>query len=195
MKDDFNFLTLSIFLYDDFADFYKIVRKIYDIRIKNNKFQISKEIIDIKEYCNPKSGGSHFPKFSFWDLKENSGKIFFISNYEDGLINLCRKIRLDLKCSLIMCTMSNEISDCKRMFYYISDLEERLIHVYKEDKWIYYEEGTPLAFEEVKTYKKRLIKKRLDNDLIKKYLLEFGVDFSKIDEDINNFMTMELKEW
>ena len=82
-------------------------------------------------------------------------KIFFISNYEDGLINLCKQIQIKLECSLIMCAMSNNLTYPKYMFYYLNQSEnERLIQVYKEDKWIFYEKGYALPFENVNFYKK-----------------------------------------
>lgn len=44
--------------------------------------------------------------------------------------------------------MSNNLTYPKYMFYYLNQSEnERLIQVYKEDKWIFYEKGYALPLK------------------------------------------------
>lgn len=107
-----------------------------------------------------------------------------------------QNLQKHLRCNAIMCALSNETNNPFFKFYYSnSNLEERLIQVYKEDKWVFYEEGIPLSIENINYYKNRLIKKRLNNSVIKEYLLKFGIDFSRIDRDISNGFVYTRKIW
>ena len=66
---------------------------------------------------------------------------------------------------------------------------------YKEERWIFYEYGTPLVIENEKYYKNKLIKKRLNNDIIAEYLKKVGVNIWEIDHSIINCVTYTQKEW
>ena len=153
-------------------------------------------VAELREYINPQSGGSHFPKFSCWQNEMYPDKVFFISNYEDGLSNLCRTIQKHLKCNTIMCALSNETDNPFFKFYFSnSNLEERLIQAYKEDRWVFYEEGIPLSIEDQSYYKNKNIKKRLNNSIIKEYLLKLGIDLCLIDSKISKGFVFIRKEW
>lgn len=41
----------------------------------------------------------------------------------------------------------------------------------------------------------RLIRKRLNNEIIKEYLLKLGIDLSSIDDKISNGFVLQRKEW
>ncbi len=66
---------------------------------------------------------------------------------------------------------------------------------YKEDKWIFYEEGSPLDIEDENNYKNRIIKKRLNSDIIIEYLNKIGIDLWEIDKSIIYSTTYVQKEW
>lgn len=51
----------------------------------------------------------------------------------------------------------------------------------KEAKWIFYQEGNPLPFEDIERYKQRLIKKRVDTQLLLKYMRMAGWDLESDD--------------
>ncbi|EFN8788075.1 hypothetical protein DCA27_22640, partial [Escherichia coli] len=53
----------------------------------------------------------------------------------------------------------------------------RLIRVIKENKWIFYEVGEPLWFEEKENYSKRRIADRITYDLLLSYSRKNGIDF------------------
>lgn len=196
MVSDFKFVTFSVFDISDFSKLTDAVREIFKKKIEKGKVALYERKPIIKEYINPKSGGSHFPKFSCWQNKIYNNKVFFISNYEDGLANVCRNIQKHLRCNAIMCALSNETENPFFKFHYFnSNLQERLLQAYKEDKWVFYEEGTPLPFENLDYYKNRLIKNRLNNSIIKEYLLKTGVDFCLMDSQITNGIEAVRKEW
>ena len=88
--------------------------------------------------------------------------------------------------------------DCLRIlgFYFSnSNLEERLIQAYKEDRWIFYEEGKPLSFENLDYYKRRRITDRLNNNIIREYMIQLGIDINTIDAQIKAGIVYVRKKW
>ena len=108
MASDFKYIIFSIFDISDFNKVTDVVKLIFKRELEKGKAYIYPICPVIGEYINPQSGGSHFPKFSCWQNEMYPDKVFFISNYEDGLSNLCRTIQKHLKCNTIMCALSNE---------------------------------------------------------------------------------------
>lgn len=196
MASDFKYIIFSIFDISDFNEVTDVVKLIFKRELEKGKAYIYPLCPVIEEYINPQSGGSHFPKFSCWQNEMYPDKVFFISNYEDGLSNLCRTIQKHLKCNTIMCALSNETDNPFFKFYFSnSNLEERLIQAYKEDRWVFYEEGIPLSIEDQSYYKNKNIKKRLNNSIIKEYLLKLGIDLCLIDSKISKGFVFIRKEW
>lgn len=65
----------------------------------------------------------------------------------------------------------------------------RIVHNIKtEDKWKFDQEGEPLAFEDVRNYRKRMIKDRLNRELIFDYMQKLGLDPESI------FLHRELED-
>ena len=196
MVSDFKYLVFSIFDSGNFQKVTDAVRTLFKKELENGKASIYTEIPIVNEYVNPKSGGCHLPKFCCWQSSTYPDKTFFISNYEDGLFNLCRLMQTHIECCLTMCALSSEIEYPMFRFYFSNPhFKERIVQVYKEDKWVFYEEGTPLAIENTNYYKRRFIKGRLNNSIIKEYLLKMGVDLSLIDHQITNGFVFTRKEW
>lgn len=168
MTTEFNYLIFSVFNICNFNLFVDTVKVIFKKQLITGKAEIYSEIPNPSGWVNPQSGGSHFPKFSCWQNKIYPDKVFFISNYEDGLSNVCRIIQKHLRCNIITCALSNETETDNPFFKFYfsnSNLEERLIQAYKEDRWIFYEEGKPLSFENLDYYKRRRITDRLNNNI------------------------------
>lgn len=112
------------------------------------------------------------------------------------MTNLCGIIRAKLNCELIMCHLSNGLEYPAYSFKMINaEGKERIILAYKEDRWVFYEVGDPLPFEDVELYKKRYIRDRLNNNIIYSYLLKNGIDFKRIDEDITESFTVIRTKW
>ena len=51
----------------------------------------------------------------------------------------------------------------------------RHVSLLKEDKWVFYEKGTPLPYEDTSTYKNRLLRTRLKNEQLVSLATGFGV--------------------
>lgn len=101
-----------------------------------------------------------------------------------------------MKCNTITCALSNETDNPFFKFYFSNpDLEERLIQAYKEDRCFFYEEGKPLYFENLDYYKRRRITDRLNNDIIKEYMLRLGIDINTIDVQIKAGIVYIRKKW
>ena len=166
MISDFKYLIFSIFCINDIQIVIDAIRSIFKTELAEGKAEIRMETPIVYDYINPISGGRHLPKFCCWKSKIYPNQIFFISNYEDGLSNVCRAIQKHIKCSYLMCALSNGI-DNPFFKFYSSDYSanERLILAYKEDKWVFYEKGVPLFVENMDYYKNRLIKNRLNNTI------------------------------
>lgn len=100
MTTEFNYLIFSVFNICNFNLFVDTVKVIFKKQLITGKAEIYSEIPNPNGWVNPQSGGSHFPKFSCWQNKIYPDKVFFISNYEDGLSNVCRIIQKHLRCNI-----------------------------------------------------------------------------------------------
>lgn len=196
MTTDFNYLTFSVFDISDFKLFTDAVKVIFEKQLRTGKAELYSETPNPSGWVNPKSGGAHLPQFYCWQSGIYPHKVFFISNYEDGLSTVCRTIQKELKCNYVTCALSNGLEAPFYKFYFSSSsFEERLIQVYKDDRWIFYEEGKPLSFEKLDYYRKRRIRNRLNNEIIKEYMLELGIDVNTIDTEIMKGIVYVRKEW
>jgi hypothetical protein len=60
-------------------------------------------------------------------------------------------------------------------FIHLHSDAERSVLLYKEaGKWVFYEEGAPLAIEDLDGYKNKFKKERLSNEIILNYLNKLG---------------------
>lgn len=94
MTTEFNYLIFSVFNICNFNLFVDTVKVIFKKQLITGKAEIYSEIPNPNGWVNPQSGGSHFPKFSCWQNKIYPDKVFFISNYEDGLSNVLSLIHI-----------------------------------------------------------------------------------------------------
>lgn len=198
MNKNYSFFTFSVFYDCSFKEIVTVINQIKREQITSKKIEIQEGNINIEKYFNPPSGGAHLPRFCCWESEKYPNKIFLISNYEDGLYTLCNIIHKNVGKNLIMCSLSNE-ADMENPFYqfYYSNMnfDERKIMAYKEDKWVFYENGKPLSIENEKYYKNKIIKKRLNNDIIVEYLKKIGIDLWEIDKSIIYGTTFVQKKW
>ena len=198
MNKNFNFFTVSIFCDCDYKDIVSAIYQIKKTQIESNKIEIREEKSIIEEYYNPPSGGAHLPQFTCWESEKYPNKVFFISNYEDGLYTLCKAIHRIVGKILIICSLSNKTNISNpffQLYYSDSNLNERSIMAYKDERWIFYEEGTPLYFENICNYKNKYIKRRLNNDIIIEYLKKLGIDLWEIDQSIVNSTAYKQNRW
>ena len=94
-----------------------------------------------------------------------------------------------------MSTSSKSEYNCFWFQYIYPDGKERIIYALKEDRWVFYEEGELLPFENPDYYKRRKIKDRINNDIIIEYLSKCGIDLFDIDSNVDQCMTLERTAW
>ncbi len=198
MNKDFSFFTISIFDGIDFDTLIETVSQIEKKDLESNVITTLTTKPKIEDYFDPPAGGKHFPQFCIWENHNYKNKVFFISNYQDGLCSLCNVIHLQMGGNLIICSLSNK--SCKDFPYFHfhysnSRFLERDVLAYKEDKWVFYETGTPLDIENVSYYKNRMIKKRLNNTIIEEYLLKLGINLWGADSSIDKYVTYKQLAW
>ena len=192
MKQVLSNFVFSVFKHDNMEDIKSLVKEFFGNKIAINKATIIEDAFDINDYIDSFRGNTNNELFSFWKTSEYPDFIFFTSNYGDGRFTLCNVIHQRLKCNYIQCTLrdGNDVIAPAYLFHYANEkFEERDILVYKESKWVFYEKGHCLPFEDVDLYKKRRIKKRLNCEIIIKYLHKYGIVFDKIDSNITESFT------
>lgn len=199
MKTNFNYFTISIFIDCEFGVFTKALvnRPYYNEAISSKKVIIYNENLQIDRYYNPAPGG-HYESFSWWNSKLYPRIVFLSSNMTDGLDGISKKLRELLSCTLIQIRMSIVTFDFHGCFWfeYISPKgERRIIYAIEEDRWVFYEQGVPLPFENLDYYKRRRIKDRINNDIIIEYLAKCCINLFDIDSDVDQCMTLERKKW
>lgn len=107
-------------------------------------------------------------QFILYMPQSNSHTTIMYANIMDGYINLVKYV--SKKCGMKFYNIL--ISDGKSQmmeayhFRHYSSGAIRHILCYRDPKWVFYEEGEPLEFENVELYKSRLKKKRLNKEII-----------------------------
>jgi len=188
--------TFSIFIGCDFDMFTETVRHIYKEYIEHKNCQILENtILNLENYSNPEVG-AHKEHFSWWKSDLYNNIVFLSSNQDDGLFCPCLAFRKALKCVMINCRISTGNNSDINSFSYSDDLgNERVIMALKEDRWIFYQKGKPLPFEDLSLYDKRKIKDRINLDVIINYLQEIGINYHKIDTSVSKCCSLERLAW
>lgn len=190
MSNNFDFFSLSIFTYSEMPIFLQAVKDTFFSDFAAGRAILFADKLQVEKYYSPEVGGNHDDCFSFWKTLKYPNKIFLSSNSADGRFTLCNVLHLKLNCDFVLCRMSGNIEYPLYDFEYTSaSNERRSILAYKDPKWVFYESGKPLSFEDLNLYKNRLIKKRLNNDIIKQYLLQMGVIFEEIGVNVSESYT------
>ena len=199
MKTDFSYFTFSVFQgcsFDEFTE--KFVKQGFEESFRNKTVYVKKDKLQISQYINP-SYNKLPEKFSWWSNSNYPNMVFLACNNQDGLYLRSKRRAAKMECSLIRISMSVKTpNEPERLFWfqYISpEGKERLVYALREDRWIFYEEGEPLPFENLDYYKRRMIKERIGNDVIIEYLSKLGVNFFDIDENVSQCMTLERTAW
>jgi hypothetical protein len=159
----------------------------------DNRFRIKKvsQIIGgIRFEYNPKICIAYF-------IKTDNG-IIMIPNLQDGWNSLFYTITFDLKTNGYFFTLSSKdiIEPYNCMIYIESGIEKRICSNIKENKkWTFYEKGEPLFFEDIGNYKNKLKRKRLNQNIIIKYLQELKITTNGLLEIENNGNNILLAEY
>ena len=145
-------------------------------------------------YPEPPDGGSHFMNFIIWEPLNKQGTTVFYINYQDGWNSLIENYAKKFNKTCVQVGMSDENTNFPMFkFKYYEGTKQRVILSYEDyKKWVFFQKGEKLPFEEDVFYNKRRIKDRLPNSLITEYLKKMGWDivdpnFWKTDKPVYNF--------
>lgn len=176
-----------------------------DINIVKNYFisaigeQYSMRYIDnytesIRSYYNQQYDAPQV-KFLLFSPKSNPHTTIMFANIIDGYVNLAKYIskKYDIEyysISIFDDSQSQVMSSYH--FHYYSKNRERHLLCYQDPKWVFFDEGEPLWFENTSYYKQRIKKNRLNKSIIIKYLKSLGWD---VNNEIFWLSSTELYEF
>jgi hypothetical protein len=162
-----------------------------DINIVKNYFisaigeQYSMRYIDnytesIRSYYNQQYDAPQV-KFLLFSPKSNPHTTIMFANIIDGYVNLIKYV--SKQCDLEYYNISIFDDSQSQMmssyhFHYHSKNRERHLLCYQDPKWVFFDEGEPLWFENISYYKQRIKKNRLNKSIIIEYLKSLGWDVS-----------------
>lgn len=132
------------------------------------------------------TGGRYFPKVVFFIPKCCKNKTIMISNYADGWMTLGNKISNESSTFHYNFRLSKNVNEnfINSLMYWNSGKNQRVIYTMKDPKWMFYEQGDTLWFEELENYQKRLIKDRLNFEILVSYCKKLGINI--LDNDFFN---------
>lgn len=114
----------------------------------------------------------------FYSPTYNPHTTIMYTNVADGHIQLARHFRkaYNMQFYYMLISSNDDISLDAFHFFYYSDKQTRHILCYQDPRWTFYEDGTPLPFEDLERYKLRIKKQRLNKEVILHYLRCAGWD-------------------
>lgn len=127
---------------------------------------------------SPPKGGAHLEKFYFFTPKSCESKCIMFSNYPDGLSSLIYQITHFLKTRAYCFQISaSDVPDAINAFSCIENGKElRTVYAMKDPKWKFYSQGEIQPFEDTELYLQKMIKRRLDKDILVSYCVKLGID-------------------
>jgi len=114
-----------------------------------------------------------------WPLGKS--KTIFLSNLTDVNAGIIYPLKLTQDSIRIRVSKTNSISDQPmNEFKYVKNGKERLVHAYWDStRWIFYEKGQLLPFENPDYYKRRKIRDRVNFAIVNEYLEANGWDLNE----------------
>jgi hypothetical protein len=144
---------------------------------QQNNYNLFYDRLDIGKDITVKKGGAHFPKAVFFKPKL-ADVIVQYSNYEDGLITLSCHISDNLNEPFYQFSFSNSDHLDKKFSLerYVNGEILRVVYAMQDPKWVFYEQGEILSFEDVTNYEKKRKPNRLNKEIIIDYCSQLGFD-------------------
>lgn len=162
----FNYLNI------DLDNIFLILSKSFDKR----KYVINQDFFNTDFLKNSTSNDMGFPKAIFFSPKNCQDKTIMISNYKDGWVTLGNFISNEYGAFNYNFRLSQDDSLINSFNYWEKGKELRVVYTMKDTKWVFYEQGNPLWFEDTNNYKKRFIKDRLNFNILTLYCKKIGID-------------------
>lgn len=193
MVNGFSYFSFSI-IYLPINSIENILQSIYQEKFLTERYIIYKQEFNTDLFYKkaPLKGGKHLWKVAFYTPKniKNTGFTIMFTNLEDGGITLANRIAIEGKSSQITFSLSNDDEKGKNSFTYMDyERQERVVMTFKDrGKWIFFENGNKLWFENELFYKKRKIVDRLNLNILVEYCSIIGLDILN-----NNFWSAKEK--
>ncbi len=105
-----------------------------------------------------------------------------VTNYNDGWQTLTNYIADKLKSDAFRfhMTLDLNISDAMNSFtHWANGSKVRVVYAMKDPKWIFYEKGDPLWFENRDFYKRKMIKDRLNYNILMSYCEKLNLNITE----------------
>lgn len=137
------------------------------------------EISDFDLSEHPKEQYYNAPrKIYLFSPLTNENQVVMVTNAQDGLNALTHHISSKLGIFSYNFSMSSkEDEEPKNELLLIENGKiKRVIQAMKDEKWVFYQEGTMLDFENPDHYKKRMVKDRLNKEILIQYAQKIGFD-------------------
>ena len=139
---------------------------------------------------------SHLEKVNclIWQPKSiKSDIVVFLSNMPDGWPTLLNVYFSKYNHDIISIVLSADTQKFPLYrFEFKNGAKQRIIQSIKDsDKWEFFQSGLVLPFEKTENYKSRKVSDRLNNDIIKGYLLENGISLEVSDFWLSNGNAVE----
>ncbi len=196
MKENFQFMTLTFFKGCTLKSFNETIDTNFADDLSEKCVEIKETTLHLDRYFDPPYNND-FGEFSWWVSSNYPDLIFFSSNLIDGYYTLCNLLQSKLGCERFQWAFSNGTDyTMSQMLYTDKNGEERIVMAYRDDpRWVFYQSGKLLPFEDESNYSRRFIKKRLNFDIQKQYLSRMGISLSNIDENVTFCMTLKRFDW
>ena len=138
--------------------------------------KLNSQIISISQ---SKYAGNNF---IIWEPKILKGHSVFYSNYLDGWYTLLYSLAAKYKNEVLIIFLDSIEKKGKMGFYNYCNRKERVVRaLYDNSKWTFFEKGEILSFEDIEHYKKRKITDRINNYIVKEYLLKLSINIDNAD--------------
>jgi hypothetical protein len=142
-------------------------------------------------HLNIQKGSALPPVGAFYYSCVNDNKLIFVSNLSDGWDSLLYCITEANHSSYLSFRILSGAYPLVEMSFIDSGETVRLVRAMKEDKWLFYEKGDLLWFEDKEQYNKKRIRDRVTYDLLLSYAKKNDIDFTSS----NFFKTKKESLW
>ena len=133
----------------------------------------------------------------FYNPLCDTDKTVMFSNLFDGWYTLCNIASRRLACECYLFHIcENGVSEFKNCLTYFDGCGvARVVYVLKEgQKWLFFEHGNPLWFENVSFYEEKLKRQRLSKEILLGYCQKLGLDLGNFEfwESAGNGLFLEV---
>ena len=109
-------------------------------------------------------------RIAIWPIKDDENRTIFVSNLRDGCITILNALKLPYYfISLVVSKSYRPNYKCK--FEFKKNDVVRIIQVmWDSTRWVFFEKGVMMPFENPEYYKRRIKRERLNYSIINEYL-------------------------